>query len=311
MIVVFTATFGIIGSIAFGEALEPSESTSLFKNMDPIPSEETHPDDLDHIIRHAIDNLKSDDVDHNALHAIDKLREIGFPAVPWLENALYSEDYQTRHAAACLLCEAGHDYQPSDKLIQVVLESLEIDKCPSDLFGYFIVQPSSGCNWFIDNPEYAEKAKRQLIANLHSNDKYARFFSALILANWQETDLTSLLAPILLPHLCDNRIPRDATAAAHALYKLGDGVRPFIEPLIEGSDDEQQAELARMIVVQLDNPDESSNPTTMREIDTRVHNPIIERGKFWWRWDYRDRFPDENGKYPWQVRPALLTPPPN
>lgn len=223
----------------------------------------------------AIENLRDDDIPYNALHAQAELCEIGCQALPVLEKALWSEDYQTRHVAAWILRHCCADYEPTPRLLDVTADQLNWYEYPEDM--YWLTTPADAFHWLRDSTQAVRQLKGRLVRNLQSTDRQEQVLSALLLAEHGETAWSSVLAPILIPHLADNQIPSDGGLAAYALGKLGESVRVYVTPLL-GSDDAQQADLARLILAELDHPGDTNAVLGDFFFNTTIRNPVRERG---------------------------------
>ena len=247
-------------------------------------------------VRRAIADLRDDDRPYNATHAWWELCEAGCAAVPYLEEAVRSDDLQQRQVAAQILRSCCPEYEPSDRMLAVTAELLQRSNCLYDL--RFMAWPSSAFGYLRANSNAARRVEAQLRANLEGSDRQARLLSALLLAEHRHREMTPVLAPLLVPHLADNRLMNDGGLAAHALFQLGEGVRPYVEPLLE-SDDAQQADLARLIIHQLDHPEDTKATLTDAFFNTGISNPVIQVTEMRREWDDED-FPDSEGNYPQQ-----------
>lgn len=223
----------------------------------------------------AIENLRDDDVPYNALRAQAELCEVGCQALPVLEKALWSDDYQTRHVAAWILRHCCTDYEPTPRLLDITADQLNWFEYPEDM--YWLTTPSDAYHWLRDSTQAVQQIKGRLIRNLQSDDRQERVLSALLLAEHGETSWSSVLAPILIPHLADNNIPSDGGLAAYALGKLGESARVYITPLLQ-SEDAQQADLARLILHELDHPGDTNAVLSDFFFNTMISNPVRERG---------------------------------
>jgi hypothetical protein len=244
-------------------------------------------------IRRAIDQLRDDNIRGNAMHACNDLWEHVCEASAFLEEALLSSDYQQRQTAAELLryCDT---YRPSDTFLNVLLERLGAYGFDAEMA--HLATPGSAYTYLRDATNDYYRFKSDLIQNLRSNDPQERLFSALILAERGEREFAATLAPILIPHLADNDLPRDGGLAAYALYRLGESVRLYLTPLLD-SDDAQQADVARLIIHQLDHPAATDAALEDFFFNTTIRNPVIERTEMYGYWDVDD-FPDAEGNYP-------------
>lgn len=246
------------------------------------------------LARRAVADLRSDDIPGNASRAVGELFDLGCGAAPYLEEALASDDLQQRQVAGQILRSMCSIDEPSDRQLMVTLEVLRGATYNYDLS--FLTGPSSGFDLLRGNSNAVKRVEKDLLANLDGEDRQARVLSALLLAEHHYRDLTPVLAPILVPHLADNRIPSDGGLAAHALYQMGPAVRPYLEPLLE-SDDEQQRDLVRLILHQLDHPDDTHAALANPMINSTVRNPVLSETEMIGWWSDEGRFPDEQGNY--------------
>lgn len=254
-------------------------------------------------VRDAIRNLRDDKIPGNATRAKDELCEMGCAIVDLLEPQLYSDDYQTRHLVALVLRGCCPDYHPSDRLLELTLDRLRPDTSHQHDF-YLLAWQGEPFEYLRDASNAYPRIRDRLIRNLGSEDRNERLRSALLLAEHGESGYVSVLANMLIPHLADNRLSDDGCLAAYALYRLGEPVRPYITALVDSADD-QQADLAELILHQLDNPGSTNGRLRNPMINTYKPNPVIQRpsmtsGYYW----SDDRFPDENGEYTVEDRPA-------
>lgn len=220
------------------------------------------------VARAATAALRADDTSWNALHAMELLRLLGDDAVPALETALDSRDYQKRQLAADLLCTRvarGEDrwhwlgpldpYDPPDRLFEVIVEGLGDDALPYDRIG---AQPrttwvSNAFDGVVFLVEHAERARPFLAPALASTDTQAQFLGAVAAAFCGEVSLVDQAAPILIRHLKDNVVGGDAAAATRALFLFGSGVLPHVRPLV-AAPGKQEASLAKLIILDLEQP---------------------------------------------------------
>ncbi len=189
-------------------------------------------------IERLVADLHDDDERWNAYRAIDGLQEIGIAAVPALEDALRSDDWQQRQLAANVLIQIqGIKEKPSDQLLEVCIEALRDDGMPWSRDGNVMVKNGRAAaqllGWHID------RSAQLLVECLDSEDYQQRFVAALILGAEGCQDHAEAVAKILLPHLRDNDMEDDAMEAAAALYQMGYVALPYL--LIEMERTDEQA----------------------------------------------------------------------
>ncbi len=246
-------------------------------------------------IRRWIRDLGDDTVRWNACRGMRALWEAGEAAIPSLENALRSDDYQTRQLAAEALWRMGDRYRPSARFLEVLVEGMRDDQYPQgdDAEGqtrYTSVWNAVRAYRFFEDPDRVRAAEPLLAAALNGDDPQQRFLSALILAEAGRTQYADRLARILAPHLADNQLSSDASAAAHALGRLGPAVRSQIAALVS-SRDRQQAVLARLLLYHIDHPDAPPGVVDVPHFNSMVHDPVVEKSPVhFWGWK-RENFP--------------------
>ena len=243
-------------------------------------------------IRRHIAALRDDNIPGNAMRARKALAQFGCTASPELQIALGSDDFQTRQVAADILRSSCDGCSASDKLIEVTLELFAAGEMDYDY--RWLLSESLAFRYMRDAKGEYPIFRDRLIVNLASSNPKERLISALLLAEHRETLLAGDLAGVLLPHLRDNSIQGDASTAAHALFKLGPAIRPYAEAAKE-SYDAQQADMVRLILHQLDNPQSKDGRPADPFFNTGISSPLLEEAwPFVERW-YPDRFEEEDG----------------
>jgi len=257
------------------------------------PQQTLNKERADRIMR-LIRDLHDDDVYYNAHRASYELPSMGPDIIPFLEHALFSHDYQSRHLAASILRGMGEpDEAPSDRLLEVTLDLLGRDGYDPEQY-WSLFSPGEAFFYLFKRPDVFERVRGTLMRNLHSSDGQEKFLSAALLAERGETALAPVLVSRLAPHLADNDIPRDGGVAAHALHALGPSALPYLTPY-RRSTDPQQAELADLVCTALETgaiPDFEGYMYV-----GATDNPLLEEpypGATRWR---LEQFPDEAGQY--------------
>lgn len=224
-------------------------------------------------IQALVRDLRDDDIKWNAHEAQRKLRRIGKPAIHELERSLRSSDMQERFLAAQMLTSLL-DY-PSPDLLEVQLERLAFGfgKAPGlDPWPQFKM-----ALYYLDR--FPAKAVPFLERGLYDENQTRRFYSAVLLARSGFRTRIPRIAQILIPHLADNRIYGDANISAHALYRLGPGVLPYLWGARESAD-KQMRELIDLIDLDLQIKPESRADFLARQkmhgITILVHDPVVE-----------------------------------
>lgn len=246
-------------------------------------------------LRNLVSALKSDDISFNAILAMSDLLEAGCRAVPLLEEALWSDDYQMRQVAAQTIRWGCPEYRATPRFLEVTLEYLKLEPEDANLYG--LTYTGSAFDYLRDHTNEMLSVKARLAQNLRSSDPQERLLSAVLLAEHKSTEYASTLTPILIPHLADNDLKSDAQLAAYALYQLGPSVRTQLERAAE-STDPQQAELAALILYQMDHPDDTTAEVSDFYFCSYNRNPTLERSYLSNGSWSPDRFPDANGNYP-------------
>ncbi|HMO50119.1 MAG TPA: LysM domain-containing protein [Kiritimatiellia bacterium] len=242
-------------------------------------------------IRKLIRDLRDDNIPNNATAAIHNLREMGCVVAPFLEEALYDQDFQARHIAANMLRLFCPSPTPSDRLIELSFELLDQDDLDYN-FNY-LVSAHSAFELLADSNIYP-RVRSRILNNLSHKDARTRLYSALIAAQHRETAMTETLVRIMAPHLADNDLRGDAAACAYAIHQLGPAVLPYLRTY-RTSSDVQQTELANLIYTSLET---GAIPDFAPAMYASYNRMPIE-----WRpyvgvtdWN-RNRFPDQTGQY--------------
>ncbi len=219
-----------------------------------------------------VEQLRDDDVRWNAMEASESLRRLGWRAVPALESALASEDWQQRQMAADVLRSVA-GYKPSPAMLRVEVEGLRHDELPRQRRGRraytFVFNAKRGAEHLL---RHVREAEPLLTAALVSEDQQQRFLCAYILGCAGRDEHAAAVAGVLLPHLRDNDVRNDAIMAAAALYRLGPKVRPYVVAA-RPSADRQARQLIDLILINLD----EGPPQTWEELDARKRMHRVTR----------------------------------
>ncbi|MEM1423613.1 MAG: hypothetical protein AAGH64_06380 [Planctomycetota bacterium] len=263
-------------------------------------------------IRALIEDLRDDEVRLNASEALRALASTERPALDELHDALDSDDAQQRQLACHVLWNYlephadGHRLpknrtwrrvaqgELTDRMIEVTVEGLRDDGLPVNDDGRGMWYPN-GAHGLHRLARHAETARVRLEAALASDDRQQRLLAALARARGGVSGSADKVLPILLPHLRDNDIEKDAHWCAHAIFQLGEAARPALERTRRDTDDPQQKELVTLILMHLDGPAETRAETRRRErlntITDNARDPVIEDPARWdmaWLMDLTD-----------------------
>jgi hypothetical protein len=231
-----------------------------------------------------IRDLHSDDVRGNGLRAAYRLSALKAVAVPALERALDSPDWQARQLAASALRQIAL-YEPNDRMLRVTIEGLRDDDLPMQRESVMLGRPEvySGIANARDGVEYLinhdERIGPFLREGIERGDPQEMLLCAAIAGFAQKSELLPLAAPILVSHLRANHIAGDAKLATPALFAFGVEVAPYLCPVLD-SPDRQQRELARLILIDLDliHPPDPRERSRLARITCRVLDPATDLG---------------------------------
>ncbi|MEM7164696.1 MAG: HEAT repeat domain-containing protein [Planctomycetota bacterium] len=191
-----------------------------------------------------IGHLADDDLRFNALRAVVSLSGDS-SALPLLEDALQSDDYQQRQLAATILRRSG--LSPSDLLLEVTVEGLHNDEMHVH---NTVANARDGLAYL---RKHVKAAREHLVAALTSADEQQAFLSAYLLGWGRQTIGLPRACDILIEHLADNNIPDDACLSCQALYRLGKAAVPFLQEQ-QHSSDRQQRDLVQLLLLNINEP---------------------------------------------------------
>ena len=246
--------FGFIITSVTAQESDASEIPATTAADAPPPLGLT-PDQQTHINK-LIRDLHDDDIRANALDALDDLHDFGPLAIPALETALFSDDWQQRQLAAHLLRRIDR-YQPTRRMLEVCVEGLRCDGLP---YGHnkrtgreyclVVANARSGIAYLQQHTTEAEDFISQA---LDSDDHQQQFMAACLAGYGNLRNVLHRAAPILIAHLFDNNIPGDANMAAPSLYRYGNAIRPYLKAALPQAD-RQARQLINLILLDLDSP---------------------------------------------------------
>jgi len=217
------------------------------------------PEQSNWLIPTLINDLRKDDIQGNAETAMDHLEGLGIRAVPALERALDSKDWQQRQLAAHILRliheNLGWDaFVPSPRLLAVTAEGLRDDHFPSEPpderehrpYRYsYVYNGREGLNYLA---RVGAPATAVLRDSMWYGDPQARLLAAGAAGFAGLTDLLPSAAPILVEHLKDANSYRDAEFASSALRSFGPAAMPYLEECVE-SLDAQKRQAAQLLAL--------------------------------------------------------------
>lgn len=212
------------------------------------------------LIAPAVHALGADRVSWNADWGRGVLRRIGDRAIPALEAALRSEDYQRRQIAADLLRDradpdpalrwrwqqaaAEERYEPTDDLLRVTVEGLQDDRlslpcCLNNAYG--------GFEFLRRYPLRIEPFVR---AGLRGTDGQQRWLCATLADVCGLTALADDFVPALVEQLAADELEENAIAATTLLVRMG---WPAVKHLqrVADSADPQQRRIAGLILLEI------------------------------------------------------------
>jgi hypothetical protein len=197
-----------------------------------------------------IHELRDDNVEWNAMGAAWQLRSLRIGAVPALERALHSPDWQTRQFAASILRE--HEWgDPSGALIAVTVEGLRSDDLPdqraegSRRSAYSYVNNGKEGVEFL--AKHARSAVMEMSRALANGDDQQKLLCAVAAGLAGLDDLLPAAAPVLIEHLGGNDVGADATLAQAGLIGFGPRVVEYLSGAMDGGDVQRQKLLRRVL----------------------------------------------------------------
>jgi len=203
-----------------------------------------------------IDQLRADAVRWNAIEAMDSLAELGPAAVPQLEKALLSDDWQQRMMAADVL--RGIDgYLPSMRMLEVCVEGLRDDELPNGHHanGEHSCSPpwnaARGTEFLL---LHASDAVVPLVQAMESDDGQQRFLAAFVVGFSRIGVASSRTCQILVYHLKDNGIRVDGILAGSALRRMGIAAVPGLLIRQDQTGGQQRAWIDLLIAHALQRP---------------------------------------------------------
>ncbi len=211
--------------------------------------QELSQDSVDRLCEVAIAHLGEDDIPGNGEWAMQALANIGDAAMPALEAALDSTDWQRRQMAAFLLRGECFEYvsvdgrtrprlrrEPSDRLIEVTVEGLRDDNLPYDRRRGRETFLSNGFNGMAFLVCVGPRAVPACERALNSDDPQQRLLAAAALGMMGAAASIDRAAPVLINHLAGNAVPGDANLAAAALLGFGPAALVHLEQCAKSSD---------------------------------------------------------------------------
>ena len=217
------------------ERLETAPSSKPAPLQEPL---EEAPDPRRELLKRLpflLHDLRDDHVPGNATRAVLFLREheAREDVNAALEGALFSADEQERQFAARILRERYRNREPSQRLIEVNVESLRHSRERSGIQP-FACNAGEAVDFLL---RHGDEAWEPLLAELDGSDDQARFLSATLLAHIDGARAPAeRIVPILVARLRDNQIPNDANLASGALSQLGERIVPRLKRALPAAD---------------------------------------------------------------------------
>ena len=204
-----------------------------------------------------VEELRDDDVRWNATAALGLLerrirREPATRAevLAAVEPYLDAGDAQLSTLATALALriqrlerEAGQARRPSPRLLERALQWLvKLPRVESEM------GLPSRYDLIVFAMEHVERLEPRLLQVLEHPAGRDPFDCAFVLGATGRRQHLELVAPVLLPHLRDNRIENDAVMAMEALQGLGPGVIPHLEAALSTADFQQRGCLEAVLL---------------------------------------------------------------
>ncbi len=196
--------------------------------------------------------LRSDHRSHNARFWGDRLVTWGARSRPALLAALGSDDRQLRQLAASALLRIDDGDVP-DEMLPVLVEGLRGDALgpPGGRRGW----DASSRRWHAGQMLAAlrsagDRAAPLLATGIDGDDPQQRVLCASLAGLGRIEELRDRAVPVLIEHLGDNALPRDAHHAREGLLGYGPVVLPALRAAL-GTDDDQRREHLRSLIAEL------------------------------------------------------------
>lgn len=221
------------------------------------------------LARTFIKDLRDDSLRWNANTAIDFLDRLWPHSREVLEQELAVGDGQSRVVAARIL--RSNLKKPTQALIIASVRELGDD---SGEPGWYLRMGNSS-----QAAEYLKQwplmAREHVVAALDSDDVQQRLFAAAICGYCGFPEAMEPAVAILVEHLHDNDIRRDAKIASAALYNFGPDAAPILRRYRD-VEDEQARQLVRGIIERLENLEKrwSDCENRLPKITEQTHDPL-------------------------------------
>ncbi|MCA9279402.1 MAG: hypothetical protein H6815_08875 [Phycisphaeraceae bacterium] len=203
-----------------------------------------------------VKDLRDDEIIGNGQRAVVLLRELGQVAVPALNGALLSDDWQQQQLAARLLREIS-PLDPSDALLQHSLDTLRGDPVTGYDFDHpdaVLVAKDVTDNIVSSVPLLIAHAWRiypQLVEMARHGASQEQFFAAVVLAVGRCESAADIFMPVLIEHLGDNSTYFDAELVVVALIDFGELAKPYLTDVLnENRYDRQAKQHAEYLLLQ-------------------------------------------------------------
>lgn len=254
------------------------------------------------VLRVLVDNLKNDDIESNAADArwalrsiVDGPDEAAKRALgPLLEDAVATGDTQGAARAASLLYALDPEH-PAEVLLRRALSLCRLtppNRADAQWRRPWSVQETSAIL-----AQHKHRILDALTQALASDDARERFVAAWALTTGDTQGLNPAtaqrIAEVMIPHLAENTIGGDGSAACASIYRAGPATLPALHAALANGPDEQQRDLLTRLIRDITQP-----PTSPLEWELKWGgNPASPR----LQWTPLDRYAAESIDLDWPI----------
>lgn len=199
-------------------------------------------------------DLRSDRFERNAVTAIWRLRRMGAPGWAAIERSLLSHERQEHQLAAEALRRRcfvqtwkGRELvrEPSEALLRATAEGMSRDE-----INWRAGMGDNAYEGFGFLLQFPDRAAPYVAEGLVSEDIQRRLLSAGLAVQLRRSEMYHLALPILVAHVADNAIRRDAKFAVANLALMKHDAVHALERM-KKSGDRQQRAIAELLLVRL------------------------------------------------------------